>query len=508
MRAALALMLAALILAPTAMRAASPVPWTEMKFCACRDGLDPRTWGWGGLRYYMYNMSAIFTAGLCIASSPVLVDVDGDGSDDIFFASCDGNTYGIHGRDYRVMWGVKAGYGLVSPAAADLDGDGVVDIVVGGPGGLYALNSLTGGVEWVINGSFHRAVPAIADVDGDGELEVVANEMGGYVTVVSASGEVELRQFLGHEAVHAPAVGDVTGDGIDDIVAVEGSFIHILTHGPGGWSLLTADLNATINGFPALHDIDGDGVPDILVVAGETLYAVSFSSWVLWSASVHGEIYTSPSVGDIDGDGEAEVVVPTSDGIFVFSLNGSLKSFYPGVDASFGSVIIADIDGDGSKEMVVARYDGRVEIVDVGTYGSYFSGIEFVGITGGPIMAPPSIGDIDGDGLPEVVVGSRDFRLYIIDGVPEEAVMTPATTSTTTTSITSVSSPSPTSLKTTTTQAVTTSTTSAATLHGFTTGPAPMVWRPNTGLLAALAVLLAAVVALAVLGGKLRWSRV
>ena len=505
MRASPALVLAVLMLMPVAVSAASPAPWTEMKFCACRDGLDTRSWDWGGLRYYMYNMSAVFIAGLCVASSPVLIDVDGDGADDMFFASCDGNTYAIHGRDYRVMWAVKAGYGLVSPAAADLDGDGVIDIVVGGPGGLYALNSLSGEVEWVVNGSFHRAVPAIADIDGDGELEVVANEMGGYVTIIDAFGEIELRQFLGHEAVHTPAVGDVTGDGVDDIVAVEGPFLHILTHGPSGWSLLTADLNATINGFPSLHDVDGDGVPDILVVAGETLYAISFSSWVLWSASVQGETYTSPSVGDIDGDGKTEVIVPMSDGIFVFSLNGSLEASYPGADASFGSVIVADIDGDGSEEMIVARYDGRVEIVDVGTYGSYFSGIEYVGITGGPIMAPPSIGDVDGDGFPEVVVGSRDFRLYVIDGVPEEVVTTPTTTQASTTT---TSSTSPATTQHMTSQAPTPSTASATTPPGFTTGPAPMVWRPNTALLAALAVLLAAIVALALLGSRLRRSRV
>lgn len=503
MRALIPLLLALVLLFPIVSGASSPSPWAEMKFSTYRDGLDNRVWDWGSMRYYSYNMSAVFTAGLCIASSPVLVDVDGDGADDIFFASCDGNTYALHGRDYGVMWAVKAGYGLVSPAAADLNGDGIIDIVIGGPGGLYALNSLTGAAEWVVNGSFHRAVPAVADVDGDGSLEVVANEMSGYVTIIDFGGYVELRQFLGHEAVHAPAVGDVTGDGVDDVVAVEGTFLHVLTHAGGSWSLFTADLNATINGFPSLHDVDGDGALDILVVAGETLYAISFRSWILWSANVRGETYTSPSVGDVDGDGEDEIVVPSSDGLFIFSLNGSLEASYPGVDASFGSVIIADIDGDGSLEMIVARYDGRVEIVDIGTYGTYFGGIEYEGITGGPIMAPPSIGDVDGDGLPEVVVGSRDFRLYIIDGIPEEAVTALATTPTTTSS-----SSSTTPQMTTPTQAATTSTASATTPSGFTTGPAPMVWRPNTGLLAALAVLLAAVIALAVLGSRLRRSRV
>lgn len=106
--------------------------WLELKYSSSRAGYDPRVWDWGGRTYYDFVMEPVFTAGLCIASSPVVADVDGDGADDIIFASCDGNTYALHGGDYNVLWATSTGMGLVSPAAiGDVDGDGVPEVVIG-----------------------------------------------------------------------------------------------------------------------------------------------------------------------------------------------------------------------------------------------------------------------------------------------------------------------------------------------------------------------------------------
>jgi hypothetical protein len=95
---------------------------------------------------------------------------------------------------------------------------------------------------------------------------------------------------------------------------------------------------------------------------------------------------------------------------------GFTEKFYVLLDQELGQPIesspaIGDINGDGRAEIVVGCKDGRVYAVSGS--GSNLSGWPIS--TGDAIQASPAIGDIDGDGRAEVVIGSDDGKIYALE---------------------------------------------------------------------------------------------
>ena len=80
-----------------------------------------------------------------------------------------------------------------SAAVADLDGDGVLDVVLpmGCYGALKAYNGLSGGLEWVRQlGPRTQASPSLGDLDADGKLEIVVASYDGRVWALQGGSRV------------------------------------------------------------------------------------------------------------------------------------------------------------------------------------------------------------------------------------------------------------------------------------------------------------------------------
>ena len=174
----------------------------------------------------------------------------------------------------------------------------------------------------------------------------------------------------------------------------------------------------------AIGDVDGDGKPDLAVAniansSVSVLRNTSTSGSVGFATKVDfvtGGAPSSVAIGDVDGDGKPDLAVPniTNSSVSVLrntSTSGSV-SFDPKVDFGTGtgpySVAIGDVDGDGRPDLAVANYlSNTVSVLrNTSTSGSisFATKVDF-GTGSKPYSV--AIGDVDGDGKPDLAVANN-----------------------------------------------------------------------------------------------------
>jgi hypothetical protein len=136
-------------------------------------------------------------------------------------------------------------------------------------------------------------------------------------------------------------------------------------------------------------------------------------------------VNSSPALADLDGDGVKGVVVGGADGAdppdetncSVTALSGAtgeqLWSFAT-KGGTWSSPRLVELDGDGVPDVVIGSADGHVYLIsgkDGGLVHRYRAG--------GPVYSSPATADLDGDGTPELVFGSLDNHVYAFSLLPE-----------------------------------------------------------------------------------------
>ncbi|MGD1045927.1 MAG: FG-GAP-like repeat-containing protein, partial [Bacteroidota bacterium] len=332
-----------------------------------------------------------------------------------------------------------------SVAISDLDGDGKPDLAVTNSNSntvsVYRNTSISGSMSFTAKvdyttGSVPQSV-AIGDVDGDGKPDLVVVNGDNTVSVYrnqSTSGNISFAAKVDYTTGSSPyslAIGDVDGDGRPDIV-VTNSYSNTIsifqnTSTSGNISFL-AKVDYTTGSSPfgvTIGDLDGDGKPD-LAVANYSSSTVS----VFRNMSTSGNIsfatkvdYTTGSyprgvaIGDFDGDGKPDLAVANyySSTVSVFrnqSTSGSI-SFAAKVDYTTGSypysVAIGDVDGDGKPDLAVANSNSSDNTVSILQNKSTSGNISFaakVDYKTGNYPYSVAIGDLDGDGKPDLAVAN------------------------------------------------------------------------------------------------------
>jgi uncharacterized repeat protein (TIGR02543 family) len=348
-----------------------------------------------------------------------------------------------------------------SVAIGDLDGDGKPDLAVAAGANRVSVFRNTSASGSITASSFAARVDfttgtspasvAIGDLDGDGKLDlVVANFTSNSVSIfrnTSASGSITASSFAAKvdfttgTSPQSVAIGDLDGDGKPDLaVANAGSasvsiFRNNFTSGSITASSFAAKVDFATGTSPysvAIGDLDGDGKPDLAVAnsgansvsifrntsASGSITASSFAAKVDFAT---GTAPQSVAIGDLDGDGKPDLAVANDNNVgsvSVFrntSLSGSISasSFAAKVDFATGSnpesVAIGDLDGDGKPDLAVAIYGSNSVSVfrNTSTSGSitassFAANVDF---TTGTSPWSVAIGDLDGDGKPDLAVG-------------------------------------------------------------------------------------------------------
>ena len=338
-----------------------------------------------------------------------------------------------------------ARFGASLAGAGDVDGDGYDDVLVGAPG--YEDVGVPGGRAYLFHGSpaglagtaawtasgvatgdgFGTAVASAGDVDGDGFADAIVGVPGHDVT--SDEGRVSL--FFGSAAGLAAtagwsAEGSGAGAALGSAVASAGDvnadgFADVLAGAPGFNGGLSEEGGAFV-----WHG--GSAGPSLA------------PDWSATGGQADAHFGAAVGSGDANGDGASDVVVGAPD--FDDTLAGEGRAWlYPGspaglalvatwsvdgdqTDAALGTAVagIGDVNGDGYGELLVGA-PGRS--LGQANEGQAFA---FLGSATGPSLVPDwdwegnspgarlgeavaGAGDLEGDGYADAVVGTPNFQL-------------------------------------------------------------------------------------------------
>jgi hypothetical protein len=376
--------------------------------------------------FFGYNLSVIFGRGdgtlgtnQALATGPgprevVLDDLDGDGNLDIAGATFTTNPEIAGGHAIALYMGSGDGTfadavfhpcnlssnGPQAIASGDLDDDGSPDLAIAYETGLSVGVMLNNG-----DGTFGPDVPyghyldiegvwandvALGDLDGDEDLDLVS--AGLHISVSFNHGDGTFTDEVAYEpflSTYSIQLEDVDGDDDLDIAAAsqlgpfeEGLLIIRLNNGSGTFGEPTSYPAGLSPSSIAFGDIDGDGTREVLVAN--------------WFSGDQGPPHVSIMEKDANGD--------------------YYLAYTVGADMRCRFASLADLDLDGDLDVVVSNNVGDNVSVALNHGDGTFA--ETVQYGAGDGNWSHAVGDVNGDGLPDIV--TADYLADTISVLPSE----------------------------------------------------------------------------------------
>ena len=335
-------------------------------------------------------------------SSATTADVDGDGILDLIVAGFDGMAIhpGLADGTLRRNTGNRAMSPMMLSEIADLNGDGLKDLIV-----LETERVDVAAALGTVDGSFGPplATPgavnvgrAVADVDEDGHQDIV---LGGRVFPGFGDGTFgEPGHLYSSSRIPSLAAGNLNSDAHVDLVVVRNGFANAAVYAGNGDGTFGSGSEVPIAALEVrLADLDNDGRLDLVarVAGGITVaYGDGVGSF-LDATNLSGATAWPVGFGDVDGDGQSDIVM--SGAVF-----RSVGRNFIRLDAPFdGPPALGDLDLDGNLDVVI----GRTGTVWTGNGdGTFGPGKRF-----GP-FGEILIDDRDADGTPDLVIIRTDSR--------------------------------------------------------------------------------------------------
>ncbi|MBI4652225.1 S8 family serine peptidase [Candidatus Desantisbacteria bacterium] len=308
----------------------------------------------------------------------------------------------------------------------------------------------------------------VQDIDLDGSKDIILTTKDRYIYVYEKDGTIKngWPQFLGNDLyfyISSPSVGDIDPSvpGLEILVnCLDFNVPKVYAFYANGQPITGQNWPVTYHtggiGFggyvnvpaPTLCDLNGDGLLEIVAVSVDARVAVlrndgfilreklnpyddSYQYYIQNNYS-HYASGASAACYDIDNDGNIEIVVPfqqseiysnSIDWIAVYNFNNDstgpypyvkwiqpVQSYYDADNFYPESACIADLDNDGISEIIATYHTNELgsSIYLFRADGTCYKTLNSSYPGWSNIISPPAIGDINGDGYPDIILGETD----------------------------------------------------------------------------------------------------
>ncbi len=408
--------------------------------------------------------------GASVETSPKLADIDGDSESDIVAAASDGSVHVFSMKTGLPVElpGFPFHVNQLDGLNPNLASEPSVPSYLAAPAYTAGKN---GGVDPTIAREALVATVAVGDLDKDGKPEIVVSSWQGTIYVVEPDGTelagwpkrlplvpscphdipsanaltspcMDTGHFWARGAGASPVLADFDGDGKPEIVqsAFDGNIyawhhdgtplsgFPVLLHGK------RANAYNQILSTPAVGDMNGDGIPDIASGSNEEVGAGGgagsaflvdgrgnntpggspyFTDWPLVLTSLHvfpvvGEgIDSAPALADFEGTGTPQVLI-TGNGAspYVFPADPGAQSGFNS-PANQGPCYDETPDAGGRVPCTTAGAQVGVDPTSIFGDGSQATQPD----TMFPLFSSPSVGDLDQDGVPDIISSGGSLSL-------------------------------------------------------------------------------------------------
>ncbi|WP_160166322.1 VCBS domain-containing protein [Calothrix sp. PCC 7507] len=365
-----------------------------------------------------------------IDSKPSLADIDGDGDLDLIIGEKFGTLkyYKNIGTATNPIVSEQTGsdnpFNTIdvgfysSPTFADLDGDGDLDLVIGGDSGTLKYYKNIGnnlnpvyseqiGINNPLNGVNVGlfSTPTFGDIDGDGDLDLLVGKFNGTFSFYRNVGNLITPIFseqtgtanplngIDVGTTSAPSFADIDGDRDLDIIVgtAFGTVRYFQNNTPSVSFTLAPPSNNPLNGVvlatdttPILVDLDSDG--DLDIVSGSSNGTLAYfkntgnainPSYALQDIANNPFRFidvgnnSTPALVDLDGDGDLDLVIGEAYGAVRYyrntgNITNPLYQEQTGTNNPFNTINLlylssptfADIDADGDQDVLFGNRDG------------------------------------------------------------------------------------------------------------------------------------------------------